>query len=67
MKLVRVVGCLRCIPMTRIGVVAGRRGAHVLHMREGPADTHRIANRAIIGHVLDALREAGADEVAVSA
>jgi NDP-sugar pyrophosphorylase family protein len=36
-------------------------------MREGPADTHRIANRAIIGHVLDALREAGADEVAVSA
>ena len=27
----------------------------------------RIANRAIIGHVLDALREAGTDEVAVSA
>src|SRR5437763_996596 len=53
--------------MPRKGVVVVPSGAQGERMREGPAGTQRISNRPIICHVLDALRDAGATELAVVA
>ena len=60
-------GCRRCIPMRCKGVVvvpvedASRRPC------DDPAATRRIANRAIVCHVLDGLLAAGLDDLAVVA
>jgi glucose-1-phosphate thymidylyltransferase len=53
--------------MPRKGVVVVPSGAQCKRMREDPPGTQRIANRPIIGHVVDALREAGAVELAIVA
>ena len=51
--------------MPRKGVVVVPSGEPCIRMRETPPGTQRIANRPIICHVLEALREAGASELAV--
>ena len=53
--------------MPRKGVVVVPSGAQAQRMREGPAGTQRIANRPIVCHVLDALRDAGTTALAVTA
>jgi hypothetical protein len=45
--------------MPRKGVVVVPSGAHANRARVGAPGTQRIANRPIICHVIDALRDAG--------
>ena len=51
--------------MPRKGVVVVPSGEPRDRVRAGAAGTQRIANRPIVCHVLDALRDAGATELAV--
>jgi glucose-1-phosphate thymidylyltransferase len=53
--------------MPRKGVVVVPSGAQADRARDGAPGTQRIANRPIISHVLDALRDAGTTELAVVA
>ena len=53
--------------MPRKGVVVVPSRAQCERTREEPPGTQRIANRPIIGHVVDALRDVGAVELAVVA
>src|SRR5437868_3175605 len=53
--------------MPRKGVVVVPSGAQADRAREGAPGTQRIANRPLICHVLDALRDAGTKELAVVA
>src|SRR6185437_2619292 len=53
--------------MPRKGVVVVPSRAQCERAREDPPGTQQIANRPIIGHVVDALRDAGALELAIVA
>jgi glucose-1-phosphate thymidylyltransferase len=53
--------------MPRKGVVVVPSGAQCERTREGPPGTQRIANRPIISHVVDALRDVGALDLAIVA
>lgn len=53
--------------MPRKGIVVVQSGTQSERAREGPPGTQRIANRPIIGHVVDALRDVGALELAIVA
>jgi glucose-1-phosphate thymidylyltransferase len=53
--------------MPRKGVVVIPSGAHRERVRADPPGTQRIANRPIVSHVVDALREVGAIELAIVA
>ena len=57
----------RCIPMRCKGVVVVPVEDFPRQPLNDPAATRRIANRAIVCHVLDGLAAAGVDEVAVVA
>jgi glucose-1-phosphate thymidylyltransferase len=58
---------LRCIPMRCKGVVVVPAEGASRRASDDPAATRRIANRAIVCHVLDGLAAAGVDELAVVA
>lgn len=58
-------GRLRYIPMRCKGVVVVPADSSSHRPYDEPAATHRIANRAIVCHVLDALAAAGLDDLAV--
>jgi len=58
-------GGRRCIPMKCKGVVVVPAEDPARQSRDGAAATRRIANRAIVCHVLDGLVGAGLDQLAV--
>jgi glucose-1-phosphate thymidylyltransferase len=60
-------GWRRCIPMRCKGVVVVPGEDPSRRPGEDAAATHRVANRAIVCHVLDGLKAAGLDELAVVA
>src|SRR6476659_4657446 len=53
--------------MPRKGVVVVPSSAQCERAREDPPGTQRIANRPIISHVVDALRDVGALDIAIVA
>ena len=53
--------------MPRKGVVVVPSRAQCERTREDPPGTQRIANRPIISHVVDALRDVGAIDIAIVA
>jgi glucose-1-phosphate thymidylyltransferase len=57
----------RCMPMRCKGVVVVPAETGSCRPSDDPAATRRIANRAIVCHVLDGLAAAGLDELAVVA